>query len=102
MVAHWAGKPLGTMGRRDLRSSVLAFTSRVARDETLSRLSKPPWTLDRPLDRQPCHGALLRLVSHQQRRTVRRSRTLDRRAENSANCPAGGPGVRLDLHPPGP
>src|SRR5205823_14740972 len=98
MVAQRTGEPLGAMGGRDLRSSLLAFTSRLARDKTLSRFSKRPWTLDRALDRQPCHGAFLRLVSHQQRRTVRRSRTLDGRAENSANCPAGGPGLRLDLH----
>src|SRR5205823_15041145 len=93
---------LGELARRRVRSPVLAFTSRLAGDETLSRLCQGTWTLDRALDRQPWHGTFLWLVSNQQRSTVRRYRTLDRRAANSANCPASQPSVRLDLYPPGP
>src|SRR5437868_6073731 len=100
MVAQRTGEPLGALGGRDLRSPVLAFTSRLAWNETLSYLRRG--AMDRALGRQRCHGAFLQIVSHQQRRTIRQSRVLHRRTANGADRPTGGPRVRLDLHPPGP
>src|SRR5207237_3311441 len=40
MVAQRTGEPLGALGGRDLRSPVLAFTSRLAWNETLSYKSE--------------------------------------------------------------